>query len=319
MPDPLTIKRPKTASPVMQVLIGVVIIGPLLGLSYCWRRKLDIHFDDPVLNLSAHLLLVIVPLIWVALIVYKPLSFEQSAGETRLCYTTYFSALSADWWMSLMMWAAPLFALGAVGYDFFTKHLPNPEDLSTNAVNAVFTIIVTFVLGLTYGTIVRERPETRVSDAGMRTGVLHFYEWENIHHVAQWGAIYSFFHRANPALPVSSFRLKDWEARTTFERFLAQHNVPVSNRPHPLFVAVKVAVVFGFLLTLALAIGLRLKTSLDLRWIIAIAYAVGILLTLPLERLRGAGSDRPSVVSQCSQGHRGLEESSHPGIQLQTS
>ncbi len=286
MADPLIVKRPRSASPVAQIVVGVLILFPLMKLYISWRQETDIHSNNPALNLTMHVFLVVIPLIWAALLVYKPLQFEASA-ETQLGYSGYFSAIGADWWMSLMMWAAAAFASVVLGHNLITEYMPHPETLSTSPAMAAVTMGVSLVLGMVYGIMLRERPETRVSAEGLRNGLLNFYEWGNIHHISRHGAIYSIHHRANPALPASSFRLRDWESRAVLDRFLLQHSVSLSNVPQPLFLVVKLAVVVGFGLNLLLAFWLWARTSIDARWIVAVSFAVGILETVVLERLRG--------------------------------
>src|SRR5437660_3599273 len=77
----------------------------------------------------------------------------------------------------------------------------DPEDLSTAPLRALAILGVTFALGFFYATILlgNSAPHTLVSPAGLRTGLIRFFEWENVHHVSQHGDLYSIYHRVNPA------------------------------------------------------------------------------------------------------------------------
>jgi len=274
------------ASGGIQFLAGLLIVVPVAGLVYFWRRGLLIHFENPAINLLVHSLIIIVPLAWAALIWSQPFEAKPSE-EVHLCQTTYFSALEADWWTSLMMWACPVFALVALAYVAATRYFPNPEQLSITPEMALITIGFIFLLAMLYGTMLFGPTETRVSDAGLRNGTLHFYEWENIDHLDRTGDIYSIYHKANPALPASSFRLRSAETRAIVERFATDHKVAITAMPRSHLRTVKTMALVGFGLNLLVSTLLLNVTQLDLRWIIAISFGIGLLFTLLLERMRG--------------------------------
>jgi len=286
MPDPLVIKRPDSgASPGVGFLVSVVILGPIAGLLYLWRTGKEVHFDNPRINLVAHMLIVIVPLIWSALIWAEPFRTKASE-ETSLARSSYFNTLKVDWWMSFMMWACPLFALGALGY-LATSYLPHADALSTSLLSAVSTMGLILALGVFYGAMLFTRAETRISDEGMRNGLLNFYEWESIDHFSREGDIYSIHHKANPALPASTFRLRTPASQATLERFAAEKSVPILEGTGSALATIKIAVIIGFILNIVFCLVLMVATRLDLRWIVAISLGIGLLFTLVLERVRG--------------------------------
>jgi hypothetical protein len=177
----------------------------------------------------------------------------------------------------------------AIGVALFGESLPHPEGLSTNPLKALAIMAVTFCLGFFYATMLlgNDEPRTLVSQAGLRTGMLRFFEWENIHHLSQRDEIYSIYHHTNPRLPAASFRLRNPEARATLDRFLSEHPVHVFNGSGPAFAGIRLGVIAGFLVNLLFALWLRLNSSLSILWIAVICFMVGVLLTLLLERVRG--------------------------------
>ena len=288
MPSGLIIKRPKTGPALAQLVIGALTAGPLLGLWYLWDHHLDVHFDHPWVNLGAHAALIVIPLIWAALISFTPVKFEPTE-EIILGKTSFLDKFPFDWWTMLMLWPAAVVGTMAIGVALFTECLPHPEELSTSPLKALAIMVVTFCLGVFYGTMLlgNDEPRTLVSQAGLRTGMLRFFEWENIHHLSQRGDVCSIYHYINPRLPAASFKLHSPKARATLERFLSEHRVQVFNGSDPAFAGIRLGVVAGFLVNLLFALWLRLNSSLSILWIIVICFVVGVLLTLLLERMRG--------------------------------
>lgn len=288
MPEPLTIKRAKAFPVFYQIIVVLVIGGPFYGLFRCWDKHIDIHFDEPWLNLGVHAGLIAVPLIWAGMITSMPIQF-QPTKETSLGRTSFFQRFPADWWAMFMMWPAVIFAVLGLGHEMVAQYAAHPESLSTTPLHALGIMAVTFMFGCFYSIILlgTSAPRTLISDAGLRTGTLRFYEWENIHHLSKRGNLYSIHHTANPALPMASFIPENSEAQATLERYILERRVTVTNEEHPLFARVKLAVILGFLFILMLSIWLRLYTALALLWIDLIAFGTGIILTMLLERVRG--------------------------------
>jgi len=288
MPEPLTIKRPAVLSRSRQFAVGVLVGGPLLGLWYAWRHHLDIRFDQPWLNLGAHAALIAFPLSWAFLMTSQPMQFERTPEEF-LGRSTFFDRLRMEWWTMFLMWPAPIFAVVDLGHAIVIKYLPHAADLSTTPARAAGVMAAAFLLGVFYATMLRgnSQPPTLVSPAGLRTGLIRFHQWEDIHHVSKHGDLYSIYHRVSPALPVTSFKLRNPESQTKFERYVAEHQIPVSNTADVFFTQIKISVVAGFILILYFCCWLRFNTSLSGLWIVLISYGIGIVLTLLLERIRG--------------------------------
>lgn len=288
MPAPLTIKRPGIASKPMQFAVGVLVAGPLLGVWYAWRNNIDIHLNPPWLNFAAHAALVVVPLIWAFLISAPRVQFEQTEEEL-LGTSTFFDRLPMDWWTMFMMWPVPIFALVELIVACSTDYLAHPEDLSTSPTRALMIMALTLALGLFYATLLlgKSEPRTLVSNAGLRTDLIRFFEWDKIDHISRNGELYALYHQVNPKLPATCFRVRDPQLRAKLESYIAEHSIPVSNTTHPSFTLTKLGVICGFSLNLAFCFWLRFNTSLSALWIIPISFGFGIVQTLLLEKFRG--------------------------------
>jgi len=289
MPPPLIIKRQPELSLIGQVMAVVFIGGPLFALWQCFKHDQVISLDNPWLNLGVHISLFIVPLIWAGFFFAKPISYKTMDGETILGTSTYFSRWPVNWWMMFMMWATPVFGSSVLGYDFFTRYLAHPENLSTSPGKALAIIFVLFALGSFYWTLLLSRHQTVIwiSDAGLRTSILRFHEWKNIHHLSQHRNFFALYDRANPDLPANAFKVQDREAQMLLDRHLGQQEIRIVNGTSPALPTVKIIVVIGFFANIALCLGLRLCTSLAFVVLVLISFGMGIVMTLLLEKFRG--------------------------------
>lgn len=271
-------------------VVAVIALGiPAAGLWYCFTRHQPVHVNDPWLNLCAHAALVLFPMVWAWLFYHTPVIYESSDVDVDLGHSSFLDTLPVAWWGMFMMWATPVFGIIAVGEALNTKYLQHPQDLSTSPVRAIFIMALLFWLGIFYNTMLtgRAEPTTRVSDEGLRTSILRFYKWEDIHHISRHDNLYAIYHRVNPALPASSFRIRTRELQAVLERYLSEHHVRISNDSEPAYLMVRIAVVLGFATNLAADFWLRLHTSLSLPWVVLISFGLGIVLTLLLEKYRG--------------------------------
>lgn len=289
MPTPLTAKNSGELSTGDQLLALISLGIPAAGLWYCFTKHREIHFDNPAWNLAAHAGLLVFPLLWLWLFYSKPVVYESSDSEIMLDRSSFFSCLRFSWWSMFMMWATPVFGVIAVGEAFHTRYLEDPQDLSTSPGKAIFIMAVIFCLGMFYATILLNRsdPATWISNEGMRTSILRFHKWEDIHHLTQRGNLYAIHHRVNPALPAASFRVRTPESQAILERHLMEHHVQISNASDPAYLLVQMAVILGFAANLAADFWLRWNTALPLTWMILISFSIGIVLTILLEKYRG--------------------------------
>lgn len=309
MPKPLTARSPGELSFGEQVVALISLGIPLAGLCYCLTKHREIHFDDPWLNQGVHAGLIGFPLVWLWLFHHRPVVYESSDADIDLGHSSYLSCLPANWWAMFIMWATPVFGVIALGEVWRTRYLPQPHDLSTSAGRAIFIMAVTFCLGAFYTTILlnRSAPTTRISNEGLRTGVLRFYKWEDIHHLSQHGNLYAIHHRANPALPATSFKLCLPGSQAILERHLSEHHIQISNHLEPAYLMVRIAVVIGFAANLLVDFWLRLNTSLSTTSVVLASFGIGIVLTILLEKYRGVakyGKYKPTLQ---------LDEAAAPG------
>ena len=209
----------------MQIVVGVLIVGPLLGLAWFWHEHRNFHLEPPKLNLALYVGLIVIPMIWAALMSATPIEFKKTQEEL-LGESSFLDTLPMDWWTMFMMWATPFFALGSLGHTFLTKWLLQPQNLSLSPLHALFIMAIIFFLGWFYGVMLlaRSEPRTLVSDAGIRTGLIRLHEWRQIHHLSREGDLYALYHQVNPALPASCFRVRTREAQATLERYLCRQS-----------------------------------------------------------------------------------------------
>lgn len=94
MLPPLILKRLPPLSPAGVAAVIIFIVAPFIALVYCFQHHRAIHFENPSLNICAHALLSIVPLILVWLMYTGPAKYESLEGEAILGRWGYFSSVS---------------------------------------------------------------------------------------------------------------------------------------------------------------------------------------------------------------------------------
>jgi hypothetical protein len=291
MAGPLIIKKQQEFNWLELVAFVVFVMTPIGGFIWCWVEFGGIHFEQPWLNLTAHTLLILLPLVWARMVSSTPMEFAETE-EIVLGRASFLRQFPVDWWMSLLTLAAPLFAAAMLGYEFFTHHLAHPAELATSPFKAMAVMGVTFVLGLFCATVFTgsSEPRSLVSEAGLRNGISVFYPWTDIARIGTRGNLYIVYHQVNPALPATCFAVRDAKARAVLEQFLAAKQVTISNTTHPQYTFVRLGVLGGFVALLLGCWWLRLNTSISLLWITLGAFGTGCILTLLVERIRGVPS-----------------------------
>lgn len=285
MADPLTIKQPSSTSHFKQyVLLGVLFL-PLVYLRYLKRNGGLIHFNSPALNIAAHALIVLLPLGIACVMMYKPFDFRESS-ETILEPQSFWALFKYNWWMFLLLLASPLFAVLALLYEAPRLGVTGAAWM-TGPGSAVLSAALAFAFGIVFGAVLGGSSQTRISEEGLRNGLVHFYEWESINHVSVENDVLGIYHRANPALPMTYFRLKQAENRRLLESYLAKHEVWQTHEPEPGLFSAKIAVVAATFLITAAGFWLYLTTVIDLRWLLLGVFAVSIGATMLLESVRG--------------------------------
>ncbi len=287
MASPLTIKQPGAASHVKQYLLAALLILPMLYLRYLKSNGGMIHYTPPLLNLAAHAALVLLPLSVAYVMVYKPFEFRDS-GETILGQQTFWSTRTQSWWMLGLLWSAPLLALAVLLYEA-PRLMSSAALWSTGPGSAFLTMALAFAFGFVFGTMLRERTQIRVSEAGLRHGLTRFHEWPEIDHISVENDTYGLYHRVNPALPFSYFKLTEAESRRILADYLDKYGVCQSRGPEPALQTVKLCVAAAMALIVGAGFWLYLTTAIDPRWLILGALGAGVGATMLLEVVRGVG------------------------------
>lgn len=273
----------------------------MLYLRYLKSNGGMIHYAPPLLNLLAHAAIILLPLCVAYAAVYKPFEFRDS-GERILEPQTFWTTRTSDWWMLLLLWSGPFLALLALFYE--VPHLMgNAATWAMGPGSAFFTMALVFVLGIVFGTLLRERTQVRVSEEGLRNGLVHFHEWENIDHISVENDTFGIYNRVNPSLPFSYFRLRDAENRRILMGCLDRHAVRQTRGPEPLLMTVKLCVAATAAVIVGVSFWLYLTTSIDLRWLIIGALVVSVGATMLLEVVRGVAkvtTTRPLVEPEVS-------------------
>ncbi len=99
--------------------------------------------------------------------------------------------------------------------------------------------------------------------------------------------VYELFNNANPAIPVSVFEVRDPDARALLERLLGKHQTRIADDPSPVFTAMKIGGVLGFISIVAVGLWLRFHLSFSFISVVLISFGIGIVLTLMFEKIRG--------------------------------
>jgi hypothetical protein len=300
MPTPLIAKGSTKLSPIGQAVAVIFIGGPLAALWYCLKYDLVIHFDNPWLNLGVHAALFVFPLFWVGLMFAKPVVYEAPKDHTVIATSTFFQRQRLGWWGMFVLWATPVAGIIILGQILLTLDQLHLEMLSTSAGKAVAIVAIVFCLGVFYWTMLsgRDQPAVWISDEGLRTGILRFHEWKDIHHVSRDGNVYSMYNRVNPAIPAKVFEVQAPEARALLERHLAAHQIRIHDDPSPLFMALKVGVLLSFIANIVFSLWLYFYRSFSPISVVLISFAAGIVLTLIFEKFRGVwkfGKVKPVV------------------------
>ncbi|MDH4164659.1 MAG: hypothetical protein OEW15_18515 [Nitrospirota bacterium] len=284
MPSPLKIKRPKQASLTQELLVGSVFLLPLIYLFYLNRKGITFHFANPTINLMAHIVFCLIPLIWIKIFFGNKLEFHET-GELSLGKPSFLSMLNHRWWMMLMVWSPLIICmllLVRVSIVWFNDGIP---DFSSSPGSLFWTLLLIFALGVVYMESLQSHIRT-VSESGIRTGLTAFCEWENIDHVASHGNTFSIYHKASNRLPWTGFKLSP-EHQVIFTTYLKRNNILITDREHPFFMMVKLSVIAATLIIISAALAIYNSANIDLRWILVGTFSLGVAATMVLEKIRG--------------------------------
>ena len=166
MASPLNLKRPKQASLSQELLVGTVILLPLVYLFYLHRNGIRYHFNDPAINLTAHILFFFIPILWIKIFFGNGLKFNETE-ETSLDQQSSLLKLKHCWWMMLMACSPPILCAVIVAKEssiWLTQGIP---EFSSNPVSLFWTLLLIFSLGVFYREAIRSGYILTVSDNGV--------------------------------------------------------------------------------------------------------------------------------------------------------
>lgn len=310
MASPLNLKRPKQASLSQELLVGLIILMPLIYLFYLYRKGSSYHFDDPAINLIAHVLFFFIPIVWIKILFGKKLEFNNQRDERPLDKQTILLKLKHTWWMMLMVWSPPILCtliFAKQSRIWFTQGIP---DFSSSPASLFWTLILIFCLGFFYLEAIRSGYILNISENGIRTGISSFCEWENIDHIACQGDSFSIYHRACKYLPYTGFKLSA-DNQLILKAYLDKHKILTRDRHEPALLMVQLCVIAATFLIVVFATYLYEHTKTDFRWVIVGTFALSILATMVLERIRGiskVSKIKPQIEEQTAILKEGIKE-----------
>lgn len=285
MPSPLNIKRPKEESLINQLLVCAVILSPFIFLFYLYRNGMSYHFDVPAINLLAHILFFLIPLIWVKIFYGTKLEFSAT-GETLLDKQSTLMKLKHCWWMMLII-CSPLFLCAIILVKEFrfllTQGIP---DFSSSPGSLLWSLLLLFALGIFYREAFRSGYILTVSEGGVRPGLSSFCEWENIDHVVCHDNTFSIYHKACKYLPYSGFTLNT-DNKALFNDFLKKYNIVTKERNHPSLFLVQLSVIAVTSLIIVISLYIYNQAGTDIRWLVVGTFMLSIVATMLLEKIRG--------------------------------
>ncbi len=288
MPPPLTAKkiRPAEAQP-SGCLFSILTVACLGALTVLAFTDTPVHVENRILNFLLHALIVLVPALSVVFSLQTPLEYEVPAGESIVEEASYIRSFATEWWMSLLLWAAPVVSVGSMVIASWEMLSGTGPAWSTTAWSALFLAALSFCLCFFYGNLLALSAPTALSDEGMRMGPSHFADWEDIHHVQEDQGIFLVYLEINPSLPFGSIRPPDRQSLDTLIRYLETHKVPGSHKNPAALGIFRGASMLGFGALVYMGFYAPNHLSIEMPWVILGVFGAGILLTLGLERIRG--------------------------------
>jgi hypothetical protein len=287
MPEPLQIQPPRPVSGLAEVVIRGVVVLPWLALAWLWRVG-GTTVAGGAAALVLHAVVLLIPVAWASFLLLQPIRYEPGSDEV-LGDTSYLKTFDGSWWMAALLWPAPLAGIVLTGVGALDLSAARGA-VAVESGRVLLSWVVTFVVVMMAGTLIKDRTEIRVSHEGLRAGNLHFTEWSNVRRVSENGDRFDVYHAANPALPFAVLRLPEPAARALLARYVRERaGLTIESGPTPALRLTRVVVAAGVVAQLTLAAALTHR-GLARPWVVATVFAVGILATLLLERYRNVAA-----------------------------
>ncbi len=261
-------------------------LAPLPYLLYLLGVGEPLHFERPLLNLTAHVLLVATPML-LSLLGSEVPTAEGEAGSVCLPDQNGWRCFRLTWPIMTPIW--PVIVIGLValwdGYGALVSDCGASAETSAPAALAIW-ILVLLTMALTWGFLFD--PETiQISAAGVRTGPLSLVEWHRIDKIVIGRKSLWIFHDSNRTVPFAEIAVNDNVVRELIGPATVRHGIRTERQLPQLFVVFQL--MMAAIGVAGTVIGWRWLRSSDLHpvWIVASLGGAGLLVGLLIDGLRG--------------------------------
>ena len=294
MPEQLKVKAPRQDSLVRQIFLTLVFVLPILYLLGLARRHRPLYFADPAMNLVAHAMLFLIPVVWATLVTAGEIEFVQPPGE--LLKSAQFSDA---WWQAILFY--PSLALGI----FFTldsawRVLSGVADQpATPAGKAAFTMVLVWIFALLLCLKAKSYKKVWILPEGLHVGLGRFLRWDEIHHARWQGPDVDLFHKDRRGIPTIGIHTTDDTSLNLLRQKLSNHQIPDANSVAPALVLTQCVVAFLSVAIFSLGLAARFLHGIDTRLVVSVALVVGVVAMWLLEKIyvpRATRMKRPAIV-----------------------
>lgn len=260
----------------------VAVIVPMLGLAWCWTTGRVLTAGDPRIALFAHVLALLVPVLWAYFFFLEPDVYLPSDERTLARR----DSLGDGWWSIAVPSATPVLALAFLALAAVHAFAPGAQPERSGPGEVLLWWLLSIPVLLFWGGGLRMTPVLRVGAEGIRVGNVHFAEWERLVGYARRGSRFDLFHDANPHFPLSRVRLEDESEAALLLEQLRAHRVP-EVRGHVAFALAQVCTAIAGCVLLALGYGVSVLYAVPRAWVLAAVFAAGVAAVAALDRHRG--------------------------------
>lgn len=269
-----------------QIAVGINFLAPVGYFYYLWRTGQEFYFANPIINLFAHAMLIVIPIVW---------SFIFTAGKIKVDPPGEFLAYGdskREWWTSIILY--PSLILGVLFAGHFAWQLFNhPASQSLTTVgDAVFVFILATLFAI--GIKLKEKHRINIwsSDEGLHLGMSRFIRWTDIHHVRWLGRDVEVYHQNNQDVPAVIFSVRDDAPFKLLNEHLSKHNIVPSNVLSTKFILIQVTIAILAIGVLVGGLMAHFSYGFKAKEIFAYALGFGIFVMYQLEKIYIAGSTK---------------------------
>lgn len=296
MPQQLKIKAPHQASPIRQVFLMLVFVLPIFYLLGLVRRHTVLYFASPALNLGAHAMLLVFPVLWAILVTAGDIEFVQPPGE--LLKSAQFQGA---WWQSFLFY--PSFAL-AIFFTFDSaRRILNgtTSQPATTPGQAAFTMLLAWIFALLLCLKAKTYKKVWILPEGLHIGLARFVRWDEIHHVRWQGHDVELYHKDCGGIPTVAVRISDGASIDALKQHLSKHDVRELTGVSRLLVLTQLAVATLSVTIFWFGLAAHFQHGIDVKVIVAVSLAMGVVAMWLLEKIYVPSSTRmkrPALVKE---------------------